>query len=134
MMESSNSLVVTRMDGPDGFSQTEHPNWVDIENAIRRLDGEDCSLLILGIGDPVPHMGIGGGEDGLYIVYTTTDNMIFYTLTNPQARSGKPLLVAGGQRGDYDNRVCVGLREVLLAAKTYALTGQNEATLVWKTT
>jgi hypothetical protein len=89
-------------------------------------------MLILGIGDPVPHMGIGGGKDGQYIVYTTMDNLSFSTLINPQAMPGKRLLVAGGQLGDYENKICVSLNDVLLAARTYAQTGQNEPTLTWR--
>jgi hypothetical protein len=129
------ALVVTRMDGPDDPDPTEHlnPSWPEIEAAIRRLDGKDCTLLVLGIGEPpVPHMAIGGGEDGLYIVYTTPDNRTFYKLVNPKAPPGKRLLVAGGQRGDYDCRICVGLSDAITAAKTYAETGQCDPTLSWE--
>src|SRR5690349_16976748 len=70
---SAKTLAVIRMDGPEDRAAEElgNPAWQDIESAIRRLNGDTCSLLILGIGDPVPHMGIGGGEDGKYIVYVT---------------------------------------------------------------
>jgi hypothetical protein len=122
------------MDGPDDKAQElfDDPAWQDIETAIRRLDGRKCTMLILEIGDPVPHMGIGGGEDGKYIVYTTPDNWVFHNLINPQAAPGKSLLVAGGQRGDYANRQCINLPEVLRAAKTYAETGELDPSLVWE--
>ena len=77
-------------------------------------------------------MGIGGGKDGKYIVYATPDNLIFYNLINPKAPPGKLFLVAGGQRGDYANKQCVGLQEVLRAAKTYADSGQLDPSLVWE--
>ena len=133
--ETSKRLTVTRMDGPEDRDPTEResPAWIDIETAIRRLDGVACTLLVLGIGaPPVPHMAIGGGEGGQYIVYTTADNKVFYKLINPAAPPGKCFLVAGGQRGDYDRRMCIGLAEVLRAAKTYAETGQEDAGLVWE--
>lgn len=135
MTDTSKPLVVTRIDGPDDMdpAECENPSWDDIENAIRRLDGETCTLLILGIGDvEVPHMAIGGGEGGQYIVYTTPDNMTFHKLINPKAPPGKCLLVAGGQRGSYDRKLCVGLEEALRAARTYAETGQQDSTLVWE--
>jgi len=123
------------MDGPDDSDQTEHenPSWIDIETAIRSLDGDTRTLLVLGIGDPpVPHMAIAGGEEGQYIVYTTLDNMIFHKLIKPEAPPGKCLLVAGGQRGEYDRKMCVGLFEAIRAAKTYCETGKEDPSLVWQ--
>ena len=130
----SNKLVVNRLDGPDDSDATEvkNPSWEQIETAIRRLDGKTCTLVILGVGDPVPHMAIGGGGDGKYIVYATTDNLSFQTLVNPSAPPGKCMLVAGGQAGDYALKICVGLQEALLAAKTYAETGEVDSGLTWE--
>jgi Immunity protein Imm1 len=134
MPERPKALVVTRLGGPVDSDAAEHqnPTWSDIEAAIRRLDGHTCSLVILRIGPPpVPHMAIGGGEAGKYIVYTARDNLSFHTLINPQASSGKCFLVAGGQRGDYDLKVCVSLSEALRAARIYAETGGHDPTLTW---
>jgi hypothetical protein len=128
-------MIVTRMDGPEDSDPTEkrNPTWEDIESAIRRLDGETCTLVCLGIGEPpVPHMAIGGGKGGKYIVYSTRDNRCFYNLMNPQAAPGKCLLKAGGQDGDYDARQCVSLTDALRAAKTYAETGQIDPSLTWE--
>lgn len=77
-------------------------------------------------------MAIGGGDQGRYIVYATPDNKVFHKLINPQAPRGKCLMVAGGQRGDYDLELCVGLSEALRAAKTYAESGQLDPELQWK--
>jgi hypothetical protein len=134
MTDSSKTLVITRMDGPEDRTseELENPTWQDIETAIRRLDGDRCSLLILGIGDPVPHMGIGGGHEGKYIVYATPDHQIFHNLINPNAAPGKSFLVAGGQLGDYANRQCIDLTVTLRAAKTYAESGQLDTSLIWE--
>ena len=134
MTDTSRRLLISRMDGPEDKTDAsaEKPDWDEIERAIRRLDGNTCSLLILGIGDPVPHMAIGGGEAGKYIVYATPDNWIFHKLMNPHASPGKSYLVAGGQRGDYANKQMVTLADVLRAAKTYAETGQLDSNLVWE--
>lgn len=89
--------------------------------------------MIIGIGQPpVPHMAIGGGEAGKYIVYTTLDNLSFHTLVTPQAPSGRSQLVAGGQCGDYELKLCVSLSEGLRAARSYAETGQHDSTLTWE--
>lgn len=125
-------LLVSEMNGPDHDAVLHNPTWPNIESAIRRMDGNLCSLLILGIGDPAPHMGIGGGDDNRYIVYVTPDNWVFYNLINPNATPGQQLLVAGGQPAEYPNRQCVGLSEVLCAAKTYSETGQLNPSLVWE--
>jgi hypothetical protein len=135
MTDATKSLVVTRMDGPKDSDQSElkNPRWSDIESAVRRLDGNSCSLLILGIGKtPVPHMAIGGGEAGKYIVYVTTDNLTFTNLINLAAAQGRFSLVAGGQRGEYDLRLCVSLSDALRAAKHYAETGRTDPTLTWE--
>lgn len=130
------SLKVTRLDGPEDSDRDEmlNPDWLTIEAAIRRLDADSCSLVVLGIGDPpVPHMAIGGGDQGRYVVYATNDNLTFYKAVNPKAGIGKCDLVAGGQLGSYDLRLCVGLDEALRAAKAYAETGSLDRSLTWET-
>ena len=135
MNDTAKTLVVTRMDGPEDAAgeELERPTWRDIETAILRLDGDACTLLVLGIGEPpVPHMAIGGGENSKYIIYATRNNRTFHNLIAPRAVAGRSLLVAGGQWGEYPNKQLVGLEEALRAARTYAETGQLEPTLVWE--
>jgi Immunity protein Imm1 len=135
MANAFKMLAVTRMEGPEDYNPAEldNPTCEDIEAAIRRLDGDSCSLLILGIGNPpTPHMAIGGGEHGRYIVYATPDNIVFHKLIDPDAGAGKCLMVAGGQRGNYDLELCVSLTRALRAAKSYAETGGLDPTLTWR--
>ncbi len=122
------------MDGPDNSDGAEllNPTWADIETAIRRLDADQCSLVILGIGEPpAPHLAICGGN-GKYLVYATEDNVTFHKLVNPNADEGKFDLVAAGQMGSYPVRWCVGLEEALRAAKTYAENGSLDGSLNWE--
>jgi len=131
----SERLVVTRLGGPEDLNGTEMPDpgWNDIEDAIKRLNGSNCTLVTLGIGPPpVPHMAIGGGQNDKYIVYTTVDNAVFYKLININVLEGKCVLVAGGQQGKYDLKICVSLEDALRAAKTYAHSGNNDPSLVWE--
>ena len=132
MAEASQALFVTRMDGPEDRHPAElkHPTWTDIEASILRLDGDSCSLLILGVGPPpAPHMAIGGGDQGRYIVYVTPDNLVFHTLFNLQGPQGKCLVVAGGQQGEYDLEICVGLGEALAPPKLTPNRGNS--TVAW---
>jgi hypothetical protein len=135
MTPSSKRLFVTRMDGPEDSGSTTrlNPGWTEIEAAIRRLDGKTCSLVVIAFGDSdAPHMAIGGGGSGKYLVYGTLDNMTFRNLINPAAPIGRCFLVAGGQRGEYAEKHCVGLSDALRAAKTYAETGQYDSALRWE--
>ena len=134
MTEIAKRLAVKRIDGPDDSDSSErwNPSWNDIETAIRSLDGETRTLVVLGIGNPVPHMGIGGGTGGQYILYETPDNLTFHNLINPNADKGKVRLKAGGQEAEYRSKLCVRLAEVLQAARTYAESGQIDPTLNWE--
>jgi Immunity protein Imm1 len=134
MAEISKILAVKRLGGPDDSDSSErlNPSWNDIETAIQNLDGEARTLVVLGIGNPVPHMGIGGGANGQYILYETPDNLAFHNLINPNAGKGKVRLKAGGQEAEYRSKLCVGLAEVLRAAKTYAESGRIDPTLNWE--
>jgi hypothetical protein len=127
-------MFVNRMDGPVDREATsrKNPTWEQIEEALLELNGRDKTLLILGAGDPVPHMGIGGG-DGKYICYVTQNNLSFDNLENPAAREGQFVpLIAGGQKSDYRAALCVNLETVLRAARTYAETGELAIGLQWK--
>ena len=130
----ANQLRAKYFAGPLDDDTEDHvnPSWADIETAIRSLDGNRSTLMTLGIGDPVPHMAIGGGQDGRYIVYATSDNMVFYNLINPEAASGKYKLKVGGQSANYDARMCIGLEEALKAGKTFAETGERDKDLHWE--
>ena len=131
----SKAMFIKRLIGPDdsNFLEKEDPSWLDIEAAIRRLNGETSTLLIIAAGDPVPHMGIGGGSGGKYVVYATPDNLTFHNLINPNSPTGSCSLKAGGQWGKYALKMCVDLSHALRAAKTYADSGRCDDGLAWET-
>jgi hypothetical protein len=84
--------------GPNDAARRElsNPGWIDIETAIRQLNGVDRTLVLFGSGTPVPHMAIGGGRNGKYIVYATHDNITFYTMSVPTEVKVKWSSLAGG--------------------------------------
>jgi len=121
------------MDGPVDIdpTTTKNPTWPQVRDAILQLNGKDKTLLILGAGNPVPHMGIGGGG-GTFICYVTEDNRAFHNLENPaKGEDDLVSLIAGGQRSDYRARLCVDAETVLKAAQVYSETGQLDPTLPW---
>ena len=111
--------------------EVSNPSWSQIEVAIRGLDGAYNSLIVIAIGDPVPHMAIGGGPSR-YILYATFDNLIFPTLADSSVGLGTIELVAG-QRGKYHARNVVSLDLVLQAAKEFAAAGVLDPDLTWDT-
>ncbi len=65
----------------------DNPNWIEIETAIRQLEGKIKTLVTLGADDDT-YMSIGGGEFGKYIVTVTFDNINFQNLidsTKPES-------------------------------------------------
>ena len=121
--------------GPNDADRRElsNPSWIDIEMAIRQLNGIDRTLVLFGSGTPVPHMAIGGGRDGKYIVYATHDNITFYTMVGTDRSAGKVVFVAGGQPGDYPIRNCVTLERALRAAQVFAEAGRVDSSCEWDT-
>jgi hypothetical protein len=108
-----------------------NPNWADIEMAIRELDGKNRTLVLFGSNTPAPHMAIGGGSDGRYIVYATHDNITFYTMVGTDRSEGKVVFTAGGQPGDYRIRNCATLEQTLGAAQVFAEEGRIDSSFEW---
>jgi len=125
-MNGEKKVVRLELSSHQGVS---NPSWSQIEAAIRGLDGARNWLISLVIGDPVPHMAIGGGPDR-YILYATSDNLTFATLVNPGVGPGTIELVAG-QRGKYQARNAVSLALVLQAAKLFTESGVLDPALKW---
>jgi hypothetical protein len=59
----------------------ESPNWMQIEAAIRELDGKRKTLVTLAANDET-HMTIGGGESGKYVISVTFNNINFHNLVD----------------------------------------------------
>lgn len=116
-----------------------HPDWEQIEAAIRALDGDARTDVALRASNEnpadTPHMMIGGGNDGRYIVYATYDGRRLFDLHRSDA--GSPTdeedmrVVAGGQEGIYHAREVVDLATALVAARAFALGGELASELNW---
>jgi Immunity protein Imm1 len=106
-------------------------DWKEIETAIKDLDGRRKTLVTLET-DGETHMAVGG-KTGKYVVYVTFDNESFYNLVDLSKSDAldQPLVV-GGQEGIYPAKLCVDLNTALKAAKTFALLGTLEKSVIWE--
>lgn len=105
-------------------------NWLEIQVAIRSLDGHRQTLVTLETEEEA-HLAIGGGK-GRYVVYLTFDNEVFHYVVDPLKLGMDEKLVVGGQEGIYPAKLCVGLDMALRAAKTFAKFGIMEKSVVWE--
>ena len=121
-------------DSWEGIEQKEtilqNPSWVDIDAAIRRLDGRKYTIVSLK-GQGESHMVIGGGMHDRYIVYVTLDNEKFYNLVSDRRLKGTVLLFIGGQEGEYPAETVIDIVLVLKAAETFVEHGAIDTSLQW---
>ena len=116
-----------------------HPDWEQIEAAIRALDGDARTDVALGTNNEnpadTPHMMIGGGNEGRYIVYATYDGRRMFNLLRSAAGADSAdedmRVVAGGQEGIYSAGNVVDLATALVAARAFALDGELAPGLNW---
>lgn len=116
-----------------------HPDWEQIEATIRALDGDARTDVVLRASNEnpadTPHMMIGGGNEGRYVVYATYDGRRLFDLHRSDAGSRTDeedmRVVAGGQEGIYHAREVVDLATVLAAARAFALDGELAPGLNW---
>ncbi len=109
----------------------ESPNWMQIEAAIRELDGNRKTLITLTANDET-HMTIGGGESGKYVISVTFNNINFHNLVDLSMPNGTERLVVGGQEGIYPAKMCVDLLSCLLAARTFTESGRLDPLVGWQ--
>lgn len=121
----------------DGVRNTESvvtaPTWEMVSEAIKALDGNVRTLVMIVLQAP-SHMTIGGGGDnGLYVVQATEDGARFQLATREDVTSSSDVTIrAGGQNGAFPARRCVDLDTALRAAHTFVETGQLEAAIRWE--
>ncbi|MEA5554425.1 hypothetical protein VB713_26170 [Anabaena cylindrica UHCC 0172] len=132
----------------------KNPSWQQIKTAICELDGSTKTLVSLEADDE-SYMMIGGGNAGKYVVTTTLDNEIFYSLLHPvdiskshtsaqkinlsifyqaliNTNNDIQKLTVGGQTGNYPAKICVNLPQCLIAAITFYESGELEPLFTWE--
>ncbi|SFE97117.1 Immunity protein Imm1 [Paenibacillus algorifonticola] len=112
--------------------QNQDLNWEMIEKILTELNGDNKTQVLLSKDEDI-HMGIGGGNSGLYNVYATFDNISFFNLLDSSKSEDKIIqLVTGGQQGEFSANNCVDLETMLKAAKLFALEGEINDSLNWQ--
>jgi hypothetical protein len=135
--QKSDTSLVFKLSAEEWLSNSNQgelikdPNWVQIEAAIRDLDGKSKTLVTLKSDDET-YMNIGGGKSGKYVVTATFDNTKFYVLVNLSKSDEKETLVVGGEEKNYPAKMCVDLLHCLVAARTFTESGKLDALLDWE--
>jgi Immunity protein Imm1 len=133
-------MYVTRLDADDWTANsqqdvvTERPELAQIEQALRGLDGERHTLVVLGANETT-YMGIGGGTEGHFVVFINYNDEEFYSLKNSDPTISEEesfTLTIGGRRDEYLARQCIGREEMLRAALCFATDGSREPSLSWE--
>lgn len=116
----------------EGSDPIVGPTWVQIADAIRKLDGVERTLVCL--GEPSgPSLMVGGGNEGLYLVnyLVDLDSQENFVLSDPSAYGEGAEICAGDQVSVYPIQWCVSLEMALAACGHYLKTGQMMPQGTW---
>ena len=131
-----------------GFVQNRHtivrlnkPDWIDIEVAIRRMEGNAYTSVNIAKSaetekDEIFTLTVGGGRKGQYAVSTNFDSKhIIHNLVDPMRSMLEVVEVPiGVEEFQVPLREIVTLEMALQGARTYAETGELDSELVWDKT
>lgn len=98
--------------------------------AIRNLNGKDTTLVVIE-KDENNSLTIGGGNDGRYVCYVDQGLKILNLIRRVNT-NGTVCIVAGGQRGDYPEKLCADQQMVDRAASYYFRYGDVDPDLDWE--
>ncbi len=109
-----------------------YPDWHDVENALRSMDGEMLNEVYLELSDDNALMA-GGGNGGRYVVAHLPDNsgVTSFMLTD-LSQQGPPVEVMVSQASEYPAEWCVDLPHVLKAFEHFFQTGQRTEDQCWE--
>lgn len=135
-------ISMMHIDAFEGYRDMSYdvpdPEIGQIETAIRRLDGNGRSLVILSADNGIS-MGVGGGNAGKYYVSITYDdgdggNYVARpsnVVSNPN-RTGIIPIVIGGQAVEHSLDDLIDLDDALRATTIFATRGIRDPILRWE--
>jgi hypothetical protein len=109
----------------------DRPSWEGIERAVRQLNGNERTSLILK-RDEETHKSIEGGPDRYSVVVLTENRHGPFYLIDPSKSDAEIMLVVGGQSIDTPERMTVPLETILKAARVFSESGELEKSLAWQ--
>lgn len=115
------------------------PDWDQIEEHIRQLDGNDRYELRLlpaadnwQAGDAVRNIHIVGGADNRYLcTFSDEDDHFAYPTETGEDDTEEIFLQAGEYSDQYERKYIVGIETTLVAAKTFAANGSLNTSIEW---
>jgi hypothetical protein len=107
----------------------EEPALVDVEAALKSLDGNRHTLIALEGADH--SLLLGGGPSAYVVVSMEKDES--WTLCGDAPAEPPVSIVVGGQLGEYSGDIVVGLPAARQAAEYYLLHHGRDPALRWKT-
>ena len=109
----------------------QNPSFSDIHTAIKKLDGQRYTIVVLNSKEET-QMVIGGGANGQYVVYVAHGNEDFFNLVSSDEANETISLIVGGQEGNYPSNTLVTVGFALKAARTFAERGELEPSFKWR--
>ncbi|WP_375504185.1 Imm1 family immunity protein [uncultured Jatrophihabitans sp.] len=107
-------------DGDDG--EVVDPSVGELERRIRALDGEHLTIVTL--QSETGYFAVGGSAANGLVVFADLGDGDFWSALSPVTSSTTMVtVVAGGQPGDYEERLMTTV-EVAIAAATHFLASQ----------
>ena len=124
---------VREMWGPEDDDEegSFEPSWEEVRQAIDRLGEDGASMVLMAGEEEVPHLCIGGGKGGQYILYVTLADGKFYSAVDPEGNDQPVQVLTGGELREFPARLCVGEAIVLRAARTFYESGELEPSVSW---
>jgi hypothetical protein len=116
--------------GGDGMEDVDAPAWVDVEESVKALNGDDCTILTLGRGPA--YMAVGGDAAKGLVLYADLGGEEFRNLTAPGVGDESVEVVAGGQPGVFRVKYVVSEGQALAAMKAFWEDGRLDLEQVWE--
>jgi hypothetical protein len=113
-----------------------NPSWIDVEKAVRRLDGEQYNDLYLkpfGTDDRT-FLCVGGGGGKYVVAGTDAGGRNVAVPAEGVSDDSLVSLLVGGQLGEFPSRYILALDRVLSATRAFFDAGGFECLVQWEYT
>lgn len=107
------------------------PSWEDIASLIDSMDGDHIDSVILSQNSEDHYLGIGGGEDGIYICFIAEGNK-YYRKWDNNKPDGTMEINVGGQPGDFPIKMQCDIVSIKEIAKYYYCHSERNPQYDWK--
>jgi hypothetical protein len=110
------------------------PAWSQVERALRELDGEDRTEVVLSRGGDRNYISVGGGASGRYFVFIYTEDERNLVLGNGGTEETRTRLKCSGQTVSLAGWKVTPLEAATTAARRFFLNEEQDPKLDWRET